>query len=466
MMFTHLAASNFKSWRTLPDVRLAPITGLFGSNSSGKTSILQLFLMLKQTSESIDRSQALEFGNDKTPTQLGSLTDVLYGHDLSNSLQIGVSWRPAAPLRPTDPTTLDTVLFEADEVTLNTRFVVDRNKKTPIVDELSYSAGDMTVSLKKSDGKAKSRPVEYNMSAQLRGTEHLIRRPGRPWPLPAPLKYYAFPNEAVAYYQNSGFLSDLELEVDKQFGSRTFYLGPLREHPARQYRWQGSRPTDVGSRGENTVEALLASRDGGRLNTRGYDSRGRAKRRITVEEHVAAWLQELSLVHEFEVQQLSQDADIYRVFVRRTKDSPQVLLTDVGFGVSQVLPVLTLLAYVPEGSTVLLEQPEIHLHPAVQTALADVLIEVATVRRVQVILESHSEHMLRRIQLRIAEEHLTSDSVALYFCELHEGASRLRELSVNEFGEIQEWPRDFFGNPTQEALSFARAVIAAKRAQN
>jgi predicted ATPase len=110
-----------------------------------------------------------------------------------------------------------------------------------------------------------------------------------------------------------------------------------------------------------------------------------------------------------------------------------VLIADVGFGVSQVLPVLVLCYYVPEGSILLLEQPEIHLHPAVQAGLADVFAEVVKERRVQIILESHSEHLLRRLQRRVAEEQLPSDQVALYFTAIENGASRLERLQLDPF---------------------------------
>ena len=99
-------------------------------------------------------------------------------------------------------------------------------------------------------------------------------------------------------------------------------------------------------------------------------------------------------------------------------------LTDVGFGVSQVLPVLVLLYYVPEGSTVLMEQPEIHLHPAVQSGLADVMLSVADVRNVQIVVESHSEHLMRRLQRRVAEEQgiLRRREAVLRFLESRQGA--------------------------------------------
>ena len=85
-----------------------------------------------------------------------------------------------------------------------------------------------------------------------------------------------------------------------------------------------------------------------------------------------------------------------------TKTVPDVRLTDVGFGVSQVLPVLILCSYAPEGSILILEHPEAHLHPKVQSELADVLIDVVKNRNVQIILESHSEHLLLRLMRRIA----------------------------------------------------------------
>ena len=168
-------------------------------------------------------------------------------------------------------------------------------------------------------------------------------------------------------------------------------------------------------------------------------------------------------MHSFRVQALAEGANIYRVYVQRTAESTEVLLTDVGFGVSQILPVLVL-AYVPEGSTVVLEQPEIHLHPKAQAGLADVLLEAATVRNVQVLVESHSEHLLRRLQLRVAEQELDSgvkvsaDDVRLWFVDQAGGASRAHDLELNLLGEIVNWPEHFFGDPFGETARLAKAV--------
>jgi predicted ATPase len=136
-----------------------------------------------------------------------------------------------------------------------------------------------------------------------------------------------------------------------------------------------------------------------------------------------------------------------------------VLLTDVGFGVSQVLPVVTLLQYVPRRSTVILEQPEIHLHPLAQANLADVIINAAIHRGVQVIVESHSEHLLLRLQRRIAEEQIGSDDVALYFCDITDRGSVLERLQLDLLGKIENWPMNFMGDAFGEAAEAEKARL-------
>ena len=135
------------------------------------------------------------------------------------------------------------------------------------------------------------------------------------------------------------------------------------------------------------------------------------------------------------------------------------MLTDVGFGVSQILPVLALLYYVPEGSIVLMEQPEIHLHPSVQSGLADVILAVAKTRRVQIVVESHSEHLLRRFQRRVAEEEMSSSDLKLYFVHTKHGVAECDDLSLNMWGEIENWPDKFFGDEMGEIAAISKASL-------
>ena len=178
----------------------------------------------------------------------------------------------------------------------------------------------------------------------------------------------------------SGVFSDLEEAFENLF-SRILYLGPLREHPRPRYTWDGDHPKSIGQEGEKAIPALLS----GRI------------RRFPIDEQILNWLQRLELIHSYDLHPVSDTSRDYEFLVKKYKGGPEVRLTDVGFGVSQVLPVLILCYYAPEGSILILEQPEAHLHPKVQTELADVLIDVVKNRNVQIILESHSEYLLQPI---------------------------------------------------------------------
>jgi predicted ATPase len=167
----------------------------------------------------------------------------------------------------------------------------------------------------------------------------------------------------------------------------------------------------------------------------------------------------MKLLESFDIKPIDKDRKYYEIKVKKSKSSPEVLMPDVGFGVSQILPVLVLCYYVPDGAIILLEQPEIHLHPSVQADLADVLIDAVMNRNIQIILESHSEHLLRRLQRRIAEEVIPSDKVNLYFCRMENGASQIEKLQLDDEGYISNWPPNFFGDEMADLVAMTEAAI-------
>ena len=184
-----------------------------------------------------------------------------------------------------------------------------------------------------------------------------------------------------------------------------------------------------------------------------------------LEEQVPKWLERLDLIDSYRLNPISEiQRKDYEFLVRKYKGGPEVRLTDVGFGESQVLPVLILCYYVPEGSILILEQPEAHLHPKVQAELADLLIEVVKNRRLQIILESHSEHLLIRLMRRIAEEQISADDTAFYFCEMNEGVSEIEKLNVDGYGNITNWPQNFFGDEMGDLAAKAKAEMKRRKA--
>lgn len=432
-------------------MKLAPITGFFGANSSGKTSIIQALLMLKQTSESPDRQQVLEFGNDSSLVRLGTFRDVIFNHDQNRPLGISLEWNLPKSLKITDPERPKETIFESSTLHLGMD-ILENGSNRIVLDEFHYDLAGHQFGLRRVEKKEK----KYELFSE--GGEFKFRQTrGRPHSSLPPVKCYGFPDEVRAAYQNAGFVAELELAFETMF-SHVYYLGPLREYPKREYIWAGSLPADMGQRGERVIEALLAARDRGDTI-----SVGGGRQPQTLELYVAGWLRKLGLIHDFRVEQISDGSSLYLVKVRRHANTAEVLLTDVGFGVSQVLPVIALCFYVPEGSTIILEQPEIHLHPSVQSGLADVFMDAIKKRKVQIILESHSEHLLRRLQLRIAEERFAQADASLYFCAFDGHASKLQTLDLDMFGTIRNWPKDFFGDEYGELAAITRAQIRRRK---
>jgi len=445
-MIKELRVKGFKSWEDTGSLRLSPLTGFFGTNSSGKTSILQLLLMLKQTVESADRKRVLHTGDNISIVDLGTFSDLIHCHKTEIALEVSISWDLLKTLRIKDPEKKDKNLFDIGDL----EFEVEIREEggAPIVRKFSYSFAGNIFGMKTGVKARKKYECEL-ISNPYQPTRHR----GRAWPLPSPTKFYGFPDEVNAYFQNVGFLSDIVLELEGLFG-RIAYLGPLREYPKRIYTWSGEEPSDVGQKGELAVAAILAARERGR-----YISPGYRKKKRSLEETIAYWLRKMGVIHSFSVKEIGVDRKDYEVLVQKTERGPEVLITDVGFGLSQVLPVLALCYYVPKGSVILLEQPELHLHPLAQSWLADVFIEVVQNRNVQIIVESHSEHFLRRLLRRVAEEAIPVDKTALYFCRMQNSASVTERLDVDMFGDIKNWPEGFFGDEMGELTAKTEAAM-------
>ncbi len=450
-MITELQAINFKSWKDTTKLKLAPLTGFFGTNSSGKSSIIQLLLMLKQTTESSDRSRVLHTGDDKSLVDLGTFYDLIHGHKTGVSLDISLSWDFSFRYLLISPESKTAYSARSNYVSFNT--TIGNYDERPIVKQFYYSFSDQNNINIKFGMERKSNFEKKNQYDLISENFIAKRNPGRPWSLPSPFKSYDFPDELTGYYQNLSFFSDFVLAFEKLFQSM-IYLGPLREYPKRSYLWAGEKPYDIGSKGENSISALLSSRSMGKTFSPGYK-----KHKQTVEQRIAYWLREMGMIDSFTLKPIAQNRKDYELRVKKTAKSPEVLITDVGFGVSQILPVLVLCYYIPEGSILILEQPEIHLHPSVQACLADVFIEAVTRRNIQIILESHSEHLLRRLQRRIAEEKISADKTALYFCRMENAASAIEKLEINQYGDISNWPKDFFGDDLGELARMVEAKM-------
>ena len=462
-MLNRLKLTNFKAWREA-DLELGKVTGFFGTNSAGKSTLFQLLLLLKQTRNSTDRGLVLDFGRPEDLVNLGTFKDVVYQHKENEAISWQLEWRLPGTLHIIDGHWLDNsqnrIGAKSDHLETRCKVGLLGSDLTPY--DLTYRFNEVEFGLRRS-GKEGAKKPDNRMDFDLvtsGGGFKFLRQPGRPSPLPRPVKTYQFPYEVRSSYQNADFLIDFEFAYESLMDS-IHYLGPLREYPQREYHWSGSSRTDVGQRGERTMDAILsATRDGWEENL------GKGKKKRSFQEMIAYWLKELDLIHEFRLEEIKRGTNLYQAIVKTSASSAPTVLTDVGFGVSQVLPALVLLYYVEKGSTVLMEQPELHLHPSVQSRLADLMLTVAETRNVQIIVESHSEHLLRRLQRRVAQQEASSEDVKLFFVETKRGVARASDLALNKWGEIENWPESFFGDEMGEISAIAEASLKRKMGQS
>ena len=456
-MLTKLHLRNFKAWKDTGPIRLAPLTVIFGANSAGKSSLGHLLLALKQTALSADRKRALHLGDATTLIDLGTFAECMHGHDLNKSLDFKLAWNLPKLLEVRDPLQ-PSLRYSGDSLELKVSLMAGKSGQ-PEVQSLRFDLGTtgwelLDVNLVRGENRKfslESNHYEFKMAD------------GRKWPLEEPEKFYRVSEISMARFKNASFLTDFALATETMLGSIS-YLGPLRNPPKPTYQWSGDTPEGVGQLGENTIAAILAAQNEGRML-----NRGPKRPRQPFTEFIANWLKDLGVINSFIVKPVAEGRKEYEVLVKTHAKAPEVKITDVGFGVSQVLPVLVQAFYCPPNSTVWMEQPEIHLHPQVQAELADVFIsairarEESGPRNVQLIIESHSEHFLNRLQRRIAEGEITPDDIAIYFCKKTGSATELEPLKLNLFGDIENWPENFFGDEMADLT--ARTVAAMKRQQ-
>lgn len=253
-MLRALQIRNFKCWKDTGSIKLAPITLLFGANSSGKSSISQFLLMLKQTVESPDRKAVFFPGGTNSPIQLGSFHEMVLHRDSENKIIFDYKWDLPERIKIKDP--ISGSSFPGNGLVFYAKVGLVGNNQL-VVQEFKYNLLDQN---KPTLMIGMRRKAEANSKYEVTTENYLLQRNrGRGWPPGPPVRFYGFPDEVVAYYQNADFVQELNLEHEKFFRS-IFYLGPLRTKVERLYTWSGIEPESVGFAGENTLTRTFPRR--------------------------------------------------------------------------------------------------------------------------------------------------------------------------------------------------------------
>jgi predicted ATPase len=438
-MLTHLKLENFKIWRSTGPVRLAPLTLLLGTNSSGKSSLIQSLLLIRQTVKGDDTGLDLNLGNpdaDDTVT-MGQFRDLLCRHGAATEStpanQVGIEFRWAAHGAPAQ----DSALFSA-------RYGAGPSGSA----ELRYlrlgKDGEGFTALRQKPGIY--RLLVANQKLPVRQSADY--RPERSFAFSAATLNKLGPLADGIRPVGPGLLDEL---------SRIIYLGPVRQLARRDYVWSGRMPAHIGDDGGRAVDVLIASGVVQQTKQAQKTSGEDAGRIFRETEH---WLRQLELAEGLQVKALGRSAR-YELLVKQR--GAVVNLKDVGVGVSQVIPVVVAALFAKPGHIVIVEEPESHLHPSAQAVLAELFASVSASRGVQFIIETHSEHLLTRMQRRVAEEILTPSDVAMYFSRREPSGAQLDPLRLTRYGDIENWPLNFFGDEMADIAARTFAAMERKK---
>ncbi|MDD2977107.1 DUF3696 domain-containing protein [Aquabacterium sp.] len=425
-MFTQLRLTQFKAWKDTGPVALKPVTMLLGTNSSGKSTLIQSLLLLKQTVQSPDRTVHLNLGGDEVNDlfNFGGFEDVLnQAAESPRQFSIGFDFHGK----------------ESDRVKSG-QFDCTYGQTS------SGSVAIQTLDLRTASRRFRAIRRDKGAFSIMVDEETQPRFKGRNY---APERSIAFSVDAIADLNQDGpIVEDLSLAIRRELEAIS-YLGPLRRKPERDYPWNKTKPGEVGIDGRSAIDALLAS---ALLKGEGQND---------IVNGVSYWLERMKVADSLEVRQQGR-SNRYELIVHR--DGVACNLRDVGIGVSQVLPVLVVAYFAPAGSTIVLEEPEIHLHPLAQSVLAELFVTISQQRKVQFIVETHSEHLFRRMQTLIAKRQVQTSEAAMYFVERERGLAKLRELDLDEYGRVKNWPSGFFGDALGETREQARLVFERQQA--
>lgn len=431
---------NYRGLRDTGWLNIRPLTILLGPNNSGKSSIFGPLLLMSQTLAARDVRTAIV---TRGPTiNVGSYNEFVHQHKVQEDIFFGFRFHTHEPPAEIDdnaiypPGVLELTLGVGDEqqeTCLKDFRILDIYKRQMLKRSLgangAYSLRQRNLpALKGREAKAIKEDFPFNFAFSPTTALGSFDDDSEP---DAKSSKNPFSREFQEYLRCVGFTYDMLRNIFNELS----YVGPLRERPRRYYETSGSIPMSVGIRGQQTAN-LIKRRHG------------------EFQEQLDAWVRRFEFGDALQVKNWSDD--LFSLVFSGERPRSKTNLADVGFGASQVLPLIVQALAARESSLMIAEQPEIHLNPRLQGVLADLFVEMANADR-RVIVETHSEHLLLRLRTLIASGTIDPSLVALYFVEKAGTLSTVKEIPIEANGHIRasDWPHGFFEDGLKLSLALA-----------
>lgn len=440
VMLSKISLSNFKSFKSLEDLDLRKLTIIAGKNSCGKSSILQSLLLLKQSLGAKDKASLVLDGDYLT---YSNLQDVSFGKPQVNHSKIGY--------------TFETLSMKGEKVKYHVEF---RNRNIngnyfPRVSELYKLTDDKKIHLNNLPSEDRIRDFISKVLPFKSESGSIEFTVGE-------IKYDAFIPDSI----------DVEVSLDKQ-GLQKFelpymalksvsdvyplikiketisnikYLSPVRATPDRAYVHYSLDADELMHDGSNSAHVLWSKQD---------EQVFWNNSQMPLIEALSECLDTMGLSQQITPERIGDI--LYKVSVSDNNSKSNLSLADVGFGYSQILPVILLGLLSDSGSTLLLEQPEIHLHPSSSANLADLFLNLIKDER-RIIVETHSPELINRLRLRVIENPELKDDINIVFVEPSNEGATIKQFEIDEDGMFPEWPDGFL----DESEKILRAIMEAR----
>ena len=421
-----------------------PITLLLGPNNSGKSSLIAGLRLLGQTAACYDSNVPLLFTGSLG--DFGTYKDLVFKNSTKRHIEIVVcstSEKPSQPLGlaggiQTKMNLRYRYRSSLREVILQT---VDTFKDNTHLISATFSEDSDRLTIHKLFGKEVPPSIRPTVSRDLRMRNFL------------PYLYYVSSTSKEKGTPSANFLDGLDRKNFRMINyvssylhslfSSTEYIGAMRMPPARTYVFSGERRQHMGAAGQY-APAVLA-----------MDSRRKGSRAKNILQRVVEWMQCAGIASDLKVNLISDRH--FEVKLQHPVTHEYENLADVGYGISQVLPVLVGGYNMTHGQMYMVEEPEIHLHPRAQAELGEFLVSLYK-NKIQAVVETHSEHLVLRLQQLVANGTIKeADIVFHYICAKGESKCATELLLDHQGRFVNNWPEGFFPERLEEAKALARA---------
>lgn len=483
-----ITAEDFKGIKGKASLDLSRINVLTGSNSGGKSTWIQLILLIKQSLENNSLSTPVKVNSPYV--KLGNINKIINNSTPKNkhfSFGVKLGFPELNPRIKRDILLIENAreklklgktLNANTGVQLSFQWKIGQNSKgaPEIIEHQIYLTNESNLGATKFINLltlTKQRGRKCKIASEAIGNVY-------PDLLPedcesttsAEINFsglhpsWAFSSDE-SYHDIGPLIRNLQLTLDRKF-KLISYIGPLREEPKEFYFQEDDGNLKIGNKGENATY-ILASEAKEKIKCPLFpeysDEFFVPEKELKFEEAVNYWLCNIfDLAKSIKSERTKANNRIHALKVT-SKAGHTVPITNVGFGVSQIFPVIVEGLRSKSGTLIILEQPEIHLHPKVQSLLLDFVVATAKKRGLKFLIETHSDHLINRLRRRIAEDKTSKlvNDISLSFTFDDGDCSKTEKLDLSDLGMLNHWPKGFFDQYDDDTRAIVRAQAQKRK---